>query len=202
MNFDRLTSLYAEHDIRLTITKKAVKNINFRIKAGECWVSVPHWASDKVVIAAVQARLAWACHAHDKLTQRQAAPQSRLMTLWGEPARLPDDKDAVLMLYRQALAEQIPILIQKWQPIIGKSAKEVRIKTMTTRWGSCNTRDARIWLSTYLAAYPYECTEYVFVHELCHLIYANHGRHFWQEVKKAMPDYERWHGLLKGRIDG
>lgn len=202
MDITNLTLLYAEHGIRLAITKKSVKNINFRIKAGECLVSVPYLADEMAVIKAVQGRLTWAYHASNKLKQRQESLQSGLMTLWGETVDWSLDQEVVLMLYRQALTEKIPTLMQKWQPIVGKSAKEVRIKTMTTRWGSCNTRDARIWLSTYLPAYPYECTEYVFVHELCHLIHANHGQYFWQEVKKAMPDYERWHGLLRGCIDG
>jgi predicted metal-dependent hydrolase len=32
-----------------------------------------------------------------------------------------------------------------------------------------------------------DVAEYVVVHELCHLKQMNHGREFWDEVKKAMP---------------
>ena len=70
---------------------------------------------------------------------------------------------------------------------------------MHTRWGSCNTRARRIWLSVYLPAYPIECTEYVIVHELCHLHHANHSAAFWQTVATAMPDYQRWHSMLAGK---
>ena len=70
---------------------------------------------------------------------------------------------------------------------------------MHTRWGSCNTRAKRIWLSVYLPAYPIECTEYVIVHELCHLHHANHSPAFWQTVASAMPDYRQWHNILAGK---
>lgn len=201
MTFGQLYQAFAERGICLTITKKSVKNINFRMRLGECHVSAPHFASEKAIIEAVQTRLAWAENANHKLTQRQQSVQRHSKTLWGQQMNGLDDEHEILCVYRKALHEAIPDLIAKWQPIVGRCANEVRIKKMTTRWGTCNTKDARIWLSVYLAAYPYECTEYVFVHELCHLIHANHSKAFWAEVKKAMPDYQKWHGLLRGRSD-
>ena len=92
-----------------------------------------------------------------------------------------------------------PELFAKWQPIVGAEANEVRFKKMHTRWGSCNTRARRIWLSVYLPAYPIECTEYVIVHELCHLHHPNHSRAFWQTVEGAMPEYKHWHDMLAGK---
>lgn len=192
----RLHEDFVKQGIALTITKKSVKNVNFRIKAGECFVSVPKWISDDAIIKAIYARLAWAVLANQKLQQKQAISLDKMQTLWGVYADLPNDKTGVLDIYRHALNDKIPYLMDKWEPIVGRSANQIRLKKMKTRWGTCNTHDARIWLSVYLAAYPYECTEYVFVHELCHLIHANHSPLFWAEIKKAMPDYKTWHGLL------
>lgn len=200
MTLAELQQAFFVQGIELIITKKRVKNINFRIKLNECHVSVPAWASEKAAIMAVYQRLDWVVQANERLRCRFNAPSRRLLTLWGEPADLPDDEAAVLAIYRQQLQARIGQLMAKWQPIVGRAANEVRLRKMTTRWGTCNTRQGRIWLSVYLAAYPYECTEYVFVHELCHLIHANHSPLFWAEVKKAMPDYKKWHDLLKGRV--
>lgn len=195
----RLHQDFAEQGIILSITKKSVKNINFRMKAGECHVSVPRWASERAVIEAVRARLSWVFQTHHKLQQKAHFRYAYERRLWGESVDLPADESQILRIYRQALSSRLPDLIAKWQPIVGRVASEVRLKKMKTRWGTCNTREGRVWLSVYLAAYPYECTEYVFVHELCHLIHANHSPLFWAEVKKAMPDYKKWHDLLKAR---
>lgn len=107
-------------------------------------------------------------------------------------------KQQLLALYRSELAEKMPALFEKWQPVVGKCAKETRIKKMTTRWGSCNVQKKRVWLSVYLAQYPLDCTEYVIVHELCHLHEANHSKRFWWHVQNAMPNYQYWHNYLKG----
>lgn len=37
---------------------------------------------------------------------------------------------------------------------------------------------------------PPEVIDYIIVHELAHLIEQNHGKEFWQAVKKHVPDYE------------
>lgn len=67
---------------------------------------------------------------------------------------------------------------------------------MKTKWGTCNVRDKRIWLSLELAKKPLRAVEYVVVHELAHLIERGHGPKFkavmdrfypdWREVKKGM----------------
>ncbi|MDO5652093.1 MAG: DUF45 domain-containing protein, partial [Moraxella sp.] len=132
-------------------------------------------------------------NSNDRLIIRNLSP-STLNTLTNT------QRQAVLLaIYRHELNKALPILADKWQPIVGKHAQEIRLKNMTTRWGSCNTKDARVWLSVYLPAYPYECTEYVFVHELCHLHHANHRKAFWHKVAQAMPEYQKWHRLLKNQ---
>lgn len=202
MHSEQLFDLYrdfAEQGILLSITKKTVKNINFRMMVGECRVSVPRWMPWGDAIMAIRTRLPWVLQTHQKLQQKANFYHFYKRSLWGKPADIPDDENQILKIYRQALSLRLPDLMDKWQPIIGRSVSEVRIKKMKTRWGTCNIREARIWLSVYLVAYPYECTEYVFVHELCHLIHANHSPLFWDEVKKAMPDYKKWHDLLKAR---
>ncbi|MCL1623267.1 M48 family metallopeptidase [Moraxella sp. Tifton1] len=198
MRIIELQQAFAAHGLNLTITKKQIKNINIRVRPSECFVSVPSYMQEQDVIKVVFGRLAWTMRANERLHHRQINRRQCMTTLWGEVMDLPEDAEGVEAIYRQHLKKKIPKLMAKWQPIVGEYADEVRLRKMTTRWGSCNTHQRRIWLSTYLAGYPYECAEYVFVHELCHLIHANHGVHFWAEVERAMPDYKRWHDLLKG----
>lgn len=208
--YSAIESLLNEAQIELKITRKRVKNINFRLKPYQLSVSAPYYASDKDLIMALSKRLDWAINQHAQLLKRQQQQDIHSqgsksdhalqpVKLWGKPQGLIMGEAQRIDWYRRELRQVMPDLFAKWQPIVGAYAAETRIKKMTTRWGSCNTRAKRVWLSVYLPAFPIECTEYVIVHELCHLHHANHSADFWQEVKRAMPDYKRWHDRLAGK---
>ncbi len=60
---------------------------------------------------------------------------------------------------------------------------------MLTRWGTCNTKDKRIWINLQLAKKPVNCLEYIVVHELVHLIEKNHTTVFVEYMDKFLPDW-------------
>lgn len=201
---DRTVQRLANADIRLHITKKRVKNINFRLKPYQLVVSVPASISNTELAQAVERRVSWALTHHPQVLKRHQRLSKEIeaqnsFLLWGEVQAHTLNQQEKSDYYRQQLTLVMPKLFAKWQPIVGAYAQETRIKKMQTRWGSCNTRARRIWLSVHLPAYPIECTEYVIVHELCHLHHANHSPAFWQTVAAAMPDYRHWHDMLAGK---
>ena len=198
----------AQADIELHITKKRVKNINFRLKPQKLLVSVPLFISSAQAALAIEKRVPWAIANHAQVLEqykrkqipsKDASIANNTLLLWGVKQSFTLSHDEKIAYYRQQLSEVVPTLFKKWQPIVGAHANEIRLKKMHTRWGSCNTRARRIWLSVYLPAYPIECTEYVIVHELCHLHHANHSRAFWQTVANTMPEYQHWHDMLAGK---
>lgn len=211
--YSAIEAILSEAQIELQITRKRIKNINFRLKPYQLSVSAPFHVSDTDLIMALSKRVDWALNQHATLLKRQRLRPSsesrgrqaglnhdlQPVKLWGKTQGLIMGEAERLRWYRSELQNVMPDLFDKWQPIVGKSARETRIKKMTTRWGSCNTRAKRIWLSVYLPAFPIECTEYVIVHELCHLHQANHSPAFWREVKRTMPNYKQWHDLLAGK---
>ncbi|MGY8858319.1 MAG: M48 family metallopeptidase [Pseudomonadales bacterium] len=171
-------------------------------------VSAPMHVSASQMLHAVAKRVPWAIQHHPQVleqykrrqnTSSDTSAANNSVLLWGAEQSFTLSPDQKITYYRQQLSEVAPALFEKWQPIVGAYANEVRLKKMHTRWGSCNTRAKRIWLSVYLPVYPIECTEYVIVHELCHLHHANHSRAFWQTVGTAMPDYLQWHNILAGK---
>lgn len=91
--------------------------------------------------------------------------------------------------YRAELNAVIPELIQHWENTMGVKASEWRLKKMKTRWGTCNTRAKRIWLNVELAKYPFECFEYVLVHELVHLLERSHNARFKAFMSEFLPDW-------------
>jgi len=92
--------------------------------------------------------------------------------------------------YRRRLREQIPRLIQKWEERIGVSVAEVRIKKMKTRWGSCNIEARRIWLNLELAKKSPACLEYIFVHEMVHLLERRHTPRFAELLTQFLPNWQ------------
>lgn len=101
--------------------------------------------------------------------------------------------------YRCEMESVIPQLINKWQAIIGVQVREWGIKKMKTRWGSCNTRVARIWLNLSLIQKHPLCLEYVLVHELVHLLEASHNSRFHALMTHYMPDWKDYKQLLEGK---
>ncbi|MDF2930840.1 MAG: family peptidase [Chryseobacterium sp.] len=67
---------------------------------------------------------------------------------------------------------------------------------MKKRWGSCST-DGNILLNTELIKASKACIEYVIIHELCHLIFPNHSKDFYNLLSKLLPDWEK----LKNKLE-
>lgn len=89
--------------------------------------------------------------------------------------------------YRDRLREQIRGLLAKWEPKVGVTVADVRIRRMKTRWGSCNAVARRIWLNLELAKKPVGCLEYILVHEMVHLVERHHNDRFCELMDRVMP---------------
>ncbi|MBO5178131.1 MAG: M48 family metallopeptidase [Lachnospiraceae bacterium] len=101
--------------------------------------------------------------------------------------------------YRRKLKLVVPDLIEKYVAIVGKAPVEWRIRDMKTRWGTCNTKDKRIWLSLHLAKKHPDCLEYVIAHELTHLHVSNHSKEFWTRMDVYYPEWKEVRKLLNER---
>lgn len=70
------------------------------------------------------------------------------------------------------------------------------VRTMTSRWGSCQPQTGKITLNSRLIFYPEEAIEYVVVHEFAHFAHPDHSGAFWALVAEIMPDYKERKKLL------
>ncbi|MGE0040766.1 MAG: M48 family metallopeptidase [Vicinamibacterales bacterium] len=108
-----------------------------------------------------------------------------------------EERDAVLQRwYRRRLREQLPALVAKWEPRVGRTIADVRIKRMKTRWGSCNAQARRVWLNLELAKKPVGCLEYLLVHEMVHLIERHHTDRFRELMDGLMPSWRTYRDEL------
>lgn len=66
----------------------------------------------------------------------------------------------------------------------------IKIRKMTSRWGSCQHRKGIITLNSKLIEVPKRCIEYVVLHEFAHFIHPNHSKNFYDFVAALMPDWK------------
>ncbi len=85
----------------------------------------------------------------------------------------------------QAVAYLEPKLAHYAQQI-GVEPKSLTVKGYKSRWGSCYA-DGRIQFNWRLMQAPAWVIDYVVVHELCHLVHANHSKAFWDLVNHHYP---------------
>ena len=125
-------------------------------------------------------------------------PNNRTLELRVRPGTSRDKREAVLhKWYRKRLREQIPPLIDKWEPKIGVTVSDWGIKRMKTRWGSCNIEARRIWLNLELAKKPASCLEYILVHEMVHFLERHHNERFRELMDRLMPQWRLYRDELK-----
>lgn len=67
---------------------------------------------------------------------------------------------------------------------------DLKIRKMRTRWGVCNTKTKTITLNSELLKKDISLIDYVIIHEMTHFFEGNHGKHFWELVGMAIPDYK------------
>jgi predicted metal-dependent hydrolase len=77
--------------------------------------------------------------------------------------------------------------VTAWAKKIGVTAKQVHIRPMSRKWGSCSTA-GRLTLDAGLASQPADFRNEVIVHELLHLKVPNHGKLFKALLKAYLAD--------------
>ncbi len=94
--------------------------------------------------------------------------------------------------------------IGRWLPAylagLPRAPRQIRLKVMSSQWGSL-APDGTLTLDLALVLGRSSAFEYVLVHEVCHLLQANHSPAFWREVESRFPAWrdERAYFQAEGR---
>jgi len=104
--------------------------------------------------------------------------------------------------YRQRLKELIPQYITKLEKQMNVKVSKLCIRTMKTRWGTCNPKAKRIWLNTELAKKSIDSIVYVLVHEMVHLLERYHNANFAAYMDKFLPNWKCLKEELKQSVLG
>lgn len=130
-----------------------------------------------------------------KIVEEEAAPRveltPRTIRLHVRPGADRARKRAVLEnWYRQQLHTAIPPLRAQWEPLLGVAVARYFVQQMKTKWGGCNPAKRNVRINTELAKKPPQCLEYIFVHELAHLLAPTHNALFVSVMDRFMPDWQ------------
>lgn len=113
------------------------------------------------------------------------------LDMYVKPSYITEQKAELLKeWYRSELKKVLSELLPKWEKILGVQANEVKVQTMRTKWGSCNTEKGNLLFNIELAKKPYDCIEYVVVHELAHLLERTHNDNFIAYLDKYLPNWK------------
>lgn len=134
---------------------------------------------------------------HEADQARVYAQDERLILALPAGSTRQRRETALTEWYREQLKLALPAAIKRCETSTGLAASEYRVKKMRTRWGTCNPKAQRIWLSINLAKKPKQCLDYVLTHELVHLVERGHTPRFHALVARYFPGYEEADRALK-----
>lgn len=112
--------------------------------------------------------------------------------------RLPEKVDSRIELVQKLKQQAEQILLQRlqfWTEKTQLSPDGIGLSQAKSYWGIC--RKKRILLNWRLIGAPLDVIDYVCVHELCHLVYANHSVLFWNKVNSFYPEMSQAKKWLK-----
>lgn len=78
----------------------------------------------------------------------------------------------------------------------GFTYKRIAIRNQSRRWGSCSSL-GNLNFNYKLILLPEHLSDYIVVHELCHLGELNHGPDFWSLVADTLPTYKHLQDELR-----
>ena len=152
-------------------------------------VRVPRRASKAQIEEMLKAKHDWILKTLDKIEQRNTAEARE----YEEAEQLSSEE--VKKLKKEA-RNHLTSLTGYWAEKIGVSYGRISIRGQKTRWGSCSSK-GNLNYNYLLMLCPDDVIEYVVIHELCHRVYMNHSKRFWEKIEEFCPNYRQARKWLK-----
>ena len=199
--------------LQYELTRKAVKNINLRIKRdGTVHVSAPRTVTKREAEAFIRQKEAFIRAAQAKFAAMPSVcrePKLILTAALHESVEISGDRLLIAMrpnakkeharyllesYIRNKFAEQIVEICRKEFPRFAAVKPDlvfpkITVRRMTSRYGSCNASKRSVTFNTLLYLCPPELTEYVVCHEFTHFFVQNHSADFYACFARFMPDW-------------
>lgn len=163
-------------------------------------LTIPMWCSLRDALAFLEGKRDWALRWMEKGRSRHANPKCSAIPDWVPDAvrlmRRPEEwswlldktdiselteeqRVSFVELMRWQAKRTLPCRLRELAARYGLADRlgKVTIKHNSSNWGSCS-KAGNINLNLNLVRVPAHCRDYLLLHELCHLVYMNHGTAF------------------------
>lgn len=168
--------------------RRNIKSLSIRISVkagGEVVVSAPKLMPVFIINKFVETRRDWIKKSVEKM--KKVGPTVRVSKAKKRSHYL-ENKEAARALATERLLY--------WNQFYNFTYHKISIRDQSTRWGSCS-RHGNLNFSYKIALIPEHLSDYIVVHELCHLGQFNHSQKFWDLVARTIPDYKKRVSELK-----
>ena len=175
----------------VVITRRKTSRMTIRItKEGEVHVSAPLLVPKRAIVAFVESHREWI----EKALERVSIQQEGRNAFYGQ---LDISTPALRKAAVARLDAIVRPLVDKYSEEMGVNPAGISYRASKTRWGSCNPRTRKINFSLYLLLLPDWCIEHIVVHELAHLLEANHGPRFYAIMDRHFPRWRDARGEIR-----
>lgn len=171
-----------EYEVRNSLRSR---NLRVTISGeGELLISAPALVSRFFVESFLKERGEWIIKHMKKILNNQN------IRIPDDPRRYRDFKERARGLVKDRLAY--------FNQFYGFQYGTVAIRNQQSRWGSCSSK-GNLNFNYRIVFLPSDESDYIVVHELCHLKEMNHSSRFWELVELTVPDYREIRKKLKSK---
>lgn len=113
-----------------------------------------------------------------------------------DPVRSSEEVRKDYLTHKETARKLARQRIDHFNQFYNVSVQRISIRNQRTRWGSCSQK-GNLNFNYKIVKLPEHLSDYIIVHELCHLQEMNHSRRFWELVEKSVPDHKERRKELK-----
>lgn len=161
------------------VYRRNVRRLTLRVRDGKPSLIVPPGMSMETVASFAVSKIGWL-----KKVMARAEIQTK---------NRPVISRTMLPEFMSSLKKIVAVCEEE----MNVQVRDITVKLMKSRWGSCTPATRRISINFALAAFDEDVLRYVVVHEMAHIFEPNHSARFWTIVERYCPDFRIQRKLLK-----
>lgn len=209
--------------------RRANRNVRLSLQPnGEVRVSIPLWAPYKTGTDFAAKKLDWiklhrrtrtlimdgqpigkqhqvvfgpdplAATVRTRITSNQIIVKYPLTVKWDDSIVQEKADNACIRALKREAEQILPPRLAALAKTHGFDYRSVHVKRLKSRWGSCDSH-GNIILNIFLVQLPWECVDYVLLHELTHTEHMNHSPAFWQKMEELVPNVKTIRKILRAQ---